>query len=665
MPIRASLLAKPYLSLLYAGAAMAVWLLAWLHAYVGPIDHSRLSYSSYLTDKHGELLHVLLADDQRLRIRTELQDVDGHYLSLLLAYEDQRFWAHHGVDWLAMSRAIWQLLSTGRIVSGGSTLTMQAVRLMEPKPRTVWNKLDQMRKAIALERQYSKPQVLQRYLSLAPFGGNIEGVNAASLRWFNKWPAELTPAEAALLVALPQSPESRRPDRHPQRATKARNQVLQRALTKGIIDSEYLHTANLSPVPQRPWPLAKNAMHLAWSKRLQAVEYQATSIDTDIQNRLSDIAQRHPLPPGLNMAVLVAESQTGKIIAYIGSQDYFNFANHGAIDYTQAVRSPGSTLKPFIYGLAQANGDIHFNTLIKDSVTDIQGYQPLNLSKRFVGEVTISEALQRSLNTPAVKVLDRYGPDKFKGKLASAGIALHNGKGLPIALGGAGTSLTDLVSLYTALGNDGNIMPLTTDLHAQQQATKTFTQHSAQQLNWILSNNAGQQGKLHGAQQLQAVAYKTGTGPGGSDALALANNGKYTIGIWVGSPDGGAVANNTGLRSAVPIMHKVMDQLPKGRLAVTAIGKPPTALTTFNQQPAKLKIHYPVHNSELQMRKQHMRLHLDLAGATYPIWATINGQTMQQLKSANQSLLLPTKGAYSIHLVDSQHQSGKVNFYLK
>ncbi|MDP6189477.1 MAG: transglycosylase domain-containing protein, partial [Gammaproteobacteria bacterium] len=357
MPMPACLSARRALQQLLLGVlGLVVWCWGWLYAYVGQIDHSRLQYSTYLQAEQGELMHVLLATDERLRISTDQTHVDGHYLDLLIAYEDQRFWQHKGVDWLAMLRAVGQLVSHGRVVSGGSTLTMQAVRLLEPKPRTVWNKLDQMRKALALERQFSKAEVLHKYLTLAPFGGNVEGVNAASLVWFNKWPAALTPAEAALLVALPQSPETRRPDRFPASALQARQKVLHRALEKGVIEPNYMHIASLSAVPKQQAKLSKLAPHLAWYREQGGDSTATTTLDADLQARLGDLAKSSVIQSGLNMALLVVESQTGEIKAYIGSQNYYDFNRHGAVDYIRATRSPGSTLKPFVYGLAAAHG---------------------------------------------------------------------------------------------------------------------------------------------------------------------------------------------------------------------------------------------------------------------------------------------------------------------
>lgn len=661
-----SRLKNSFLGNLFIGVvALLVWSLGWLFAYTGPIDQTRLQYSTYLLDDQGDLLHVLLAQDDRLRIKTSKEDVDGHYLRLLMAYEDQRYWWHAGVDWLAMLRAVGQLINNGYIVSGASTLTMQTVRLLEPRSRTLWSKLDQMRKALELERTHGKEEILAIYLTLAPFGGNVEGVNAASLTWFNKWPKDLTPAEAALLVALPQSPERRRPDRNPQKALTARNAVLNRGLDKQVIDQEYLAIAALSPVPIVRKNLASNAPHLAWQRALNETDIAETTINSDLQVRLTELAKNTQLAPGLNMSIIVAESQTGQIKAYIGSQDYYDFSNFGAIDYSQAIRSPGSTLKPFIYGLAQANGDIHFNTIINDTVTDIRGYQPKNLSKTHYGEVSIGEALQRSLNIPAVKVIHRYGPEKFTGKLASAGIQLQNAHGLPIALGGAGLALQNLTSLYTALGNNGKVTKTKTQV-IPSKPVQLLPVSTVNQLNWILSHNQGQRGRLHGTHRQQALAYKTGTGPGGSDAWSIGTNGRYVIGIWVGTPSGEPRGGNTGMNTAVPIMNVVADQLTrKNDLITRTLGKAPIALRSFDRESNGLQVIYPVDGSVLNFKEQGVRIPFEVKKAKYPVWITINSNRIVKMSRQNSSLILYQRGGYGLAIVDSAHQSANLEIYIE
>jgi penicillin-binding protein 1C len=643
--------------------------LGWLFGYSGPIDQSRLTYASYVTDSQGELLHVLMADDERYRLRTQPQDVDSTFLDLLMAYEDQRYYEHHGVDWLAMSRAAWQLVTRGYIVSGGSTLTMQAIRLMEPKPRTLLNKLDQMRKAIALERSHSKDQVLSLYLSLAPYGSNIEGVQMASLSWFGKWANELTPAESALLVALPQSPERRRPDRFPLRANEARKLVLERALKKHIIDHDYLTTAMLSPLPQRIKTMPKMAPHLAYRLREEGSFQAQTTLNLEYQATLNTIAKLTKLQPHTNMAILLAHAKTGEIHAYVGSQSYTDFSQFGAVDYSQAIRSPGSTLKPFIYAQAASEQLIHLNGMIKDEIINIHGYQPQNLSRRFHGDITIGEALQRSLNIPAVKVLHKLGPERFKSKLAQAQIPLRHGEGLPIALGGAGLTLHELVSLYTALGNEGKVTRISSSpvsaSKAREEAQSLFGAAEIAQINHLLSNNTAGAGRLHGRIKRQAVAYKTGTGPGGSDAWALGTNGDYVVGIWIGSPTGDYLAKNTGLAQAVPVMNKVFDGLPAGQLAQQAPQAAPAALASADKATTELVLHFPVDSSVIEGRNMRAPIPIVMENAQYPVLAIINGSESQSLVKGNTNIKLTQPGSYQLSLVDATGSGAIVHFSIR
>ena len=651
-------------------AGLGVLSLGWLFGYSGPIDESRLTYASYVTDAQGELLHVLIADDERYRLKTQPQDVDSAFLDLLMAYEDQRYYEHHGVDWLAMSRAAWQLATRGHIVSGGSTLTMQAIRLMEPKPRTLWSKLDQMRKAIAIERSHNKDQILSLYLSLAPYGSNIEGVQMASLSWFGKWANELTPAESALLVALPQSPERRRPDRFPLRADEARALVLERALNKRIIDRNYLTTALLSPLPQRIKTMPKMAPHLAYRLRAEGNFQAQTTLNFEYQATLNTIAKLTKLQPHTNMAILLAHAKTGEIEAYVGSQSYTDFSQFGAVDYSQAIRSPGSTLKPFIYAQAASEQLIHLNGMIKDERININGYQPQNLSRRFYGDITIGEALQRSLNIPAVKVLHKLGPERFKSKLAQTQIPLRHGEGLPIALGGAGLTLHELVSLYTALGNGGKVTKISASpvaaIKAREEAQPLFGAAEIAQINHLLSNNTAGAGRLHGRITRQAIAYKTGTGPGGSDAWAVGTNGDYVVGIWIGSPTGDYLAKNTGLGKAVPVMNKVFDGLPVGQLAQQAPQSAPEALVSADKANTELVVRFPVDNSVIEGRAAGIPIPIVLENAQYPVLVLVNGQESLWIQAAGSAnVTLHQVGTYQLSLVDRDGESASVNFAYK
>ena len=643
--------------------------LGWLFGYSGGLDQSRLTYASTVTDAQGELLHVIMADDERYRLKTQPEDVDTSFVDLLMAYEDQRYYQHHGVDWLAMTRALWQVASRGYIVSGGSTLTMQVVRLMEPKPRTIWNKLDQMRKAIALERSHSKQQILALYLSLAPYGSNIEGVQMASLSWFGKWANELTPAESALLVALPQSPERRRPDRFPQRADEARSLVLERALHKNLITQDYLATALLSPLPRHIKAMPKMAPHLAYRLRSKGNLQAQTTLNLEYQATFNAIAQQTRLAPHTNMAMLLAHAKTGEIHAYVGSQSYTDFAQLGAIDYSQAIRSPGSTLKPFIYAQAASEQLIHLNGMIQDVAINIQGYQPQNLSRRFHGDITIGEALQRSLNIPAVKVLHKLGPERFKSKLAQAQIPLRHGEGLPIALGGAGLTLHELVSLYTALANKGKVTPISSSpgaaSSARARAQRLFGAAEIAQINHLLSHNTAGAGRLHGRLKRQAVAYKTGTGPGGSDAWALGTNGNYVVGIWIGSPTGAHLVNNTGLSTSVPVMNRAFDSLPTGLLVQQTPSAAPEALARADTTDNELNIRFPEYGSVIEARNKQVPLPIIMEHANYPVLAVINGRQTQRLELGNSSISLTQPGSYQLSLVDASGQGAMVHFSIR
>jgi len=542
---------------------------------------------------------------------------------------------------------------------------MQAVRLMEPKPRTIWNKLDQMRKAIAIEHSRTKEQILSLYLSLAPYGSNIEGVQMASLAWFGKWANQLTPAESALLVALPQSPERRRPDRFQTRADEARQMVLERALPKGIINNDYLTTALLSPLPKRIKAMPKMAAHLAYQLREKGDFQAKTTLNAEYQATLNAIATQTKLKPNTNIAMILANAKTGEIPAYVGSQSYTDFNNHGAVDYSQAIRSPGSTLKPFIYAQAASEQLIHLNGNIKDERINIQGYQPQNLNRRFYGDITIGEALQRSLNIPAVKVLQKLGPERFKSKLAQANIPLRQGEGLPIALGGAGLTLHELVSLYTALGNEGNVTNVSAKNTANNISNNIFGADQIAQINHLLSNNTAGAGRLHGRIKRQAIAYKTGTGPGGSDAWAIGTNGDYVVGIWIGSPKGEHVAQNTGLAEAVPVMNRVFDGLPVGQLVQMAPQMAPEALANSDKTSNRLVIRFPVNGSTIQSRGEGVPVPVVLEGASDPVLVVVNKRESFVVTQGFVTLGLEQTGAYNIIVIDAAGKSANVQFVLR
>ena len=550
--------------------------------------------STVVLDRNGALLSAYTVADGRWRLPVELSAVDRGYLAQLLAFEDQRFRRHPGVDPIALARATLQSLRHGRIVSGGSTLTMQVARLLEDGPTgTAAGKLRQMRVALALERRLDKDAILTLYLTLAPYGGNLEGIRAASLAYLGKEPRRLTPAEAALLVALPQTPEARRPDRAPEAARLARDRVLARAVRAGVLSAEEAAAARTEKVPQRPPPLPRPrpASRRPSGRTLtRARDPIATTLDAALQARLETlVAERaRGLGDGISGALIVADHRTGAILARVGAADRLDPTRGGFVDMSLAVRSPGSTLKPLIYGLAFEAGIAHPETIVDDRPMRFGTWAPQNLDRTWLGPITARTALQASRNLPAVALLDAVGPAQLMARLRRAGDApvLPPGgaPGLAIALGGVGLTLEDLVRLYAAIANGGTSVTLAdTPDTPRAQADPVLDPTAAWYVADIL---AGTPPPANGA--AGRIAFKTGTSYGHRDAWAIGFDGAHVIGVWFGRPDGAPVPGALGLEAAAPALFDAF-----ARLSPESVPLPPppaAALTlTTAQLPAPLQ----------------------------------------------------------------------------
>jgi penicillin-binding protein 1C len=523
--------------------------------------------------RDGSVLRGFLTADSKWRLPVTVDDVDPMYRKMLIAAEDRHFALHPGIDPVAVLRAAGQLAVRGHVVSGASTLTMQVVRLLERRRRTLPAKLIEMAEAIGLERQLSKDQVLDLYLTLAPFGGNLEGVRAASLAYFGKEPVHLSAAEAALLVALPRSPEHLRPDRHSDAAQRARDRVLRRMQVLGIIPPQTLAEALAEPVPHQRLSLPLYAPHLA--RALRAVDpfrpVQRTTIDPYLQRQVEALLRREAgaLDAQASLAALVIDNRTRDIIAYVGNADYLSGPRRGILDMVRAVRSPGSALKPFIYAMAFDRLIIHPQTMLDDRKRQFGDYAPGDFDGRFQGEVSATEALQYSLNVPAVAVLDRLGPARFTGALAAAGIRLRlpltePEPGLAVALGGVGISLYDLATLYVALSHDGEVTPLRTRMSDPPPAggTAIFGPAAAWYVNDILAAAPPPPGMLPAdVKPGRRLAFKTGTSYGFRDAWAVGYDRQVTIAVWAGRPDGTPMPGRSGRVTAAPVMFKIADLL--------------------------------------------------------------------------------------------------------
>ncbi|OYY74158.1 MAG: penicillin-binding protein 1C [Gammaproteobacteria bacterium 28-57-27] len=568
---------------------------------LAPPDLSRIhGHSSLVLDRQGRLLRAFPTANDTWRLPTRAKDVDPLYLRMLKASEDQRFDQHLGLDPLAIARAIGQALAHGHIISGASTLSMQTARLLEPKSRTFGAKIEEAARAVQLSLLLGRGGVLDIYLSLAPFGGTLEGVTAASLAWFGHTPDRLTPAEAALLVALPQSPERLRPDRHPEAAKAARNRILQRMEAHDILLPDVAHAAQMEDVPRFQRALPRLAPHLAEGLVAAAQDGAQgkilhTHIDANLQRALEVLGQswRGKLEPGSDLAVVILDGN--RLIAHLGSADWPT----RQLDLSRAVRSPGSTLKPFIYAIAFDDLALHPATLMDDMPQRFGDWQPRNFDHEFHGTVTAREALQRSLNIPAVQALERVGPARFAALLNRCGARLEfptaDDPGLPLALGGVGIRLTDLAMLYAALGQGGLCRPL--DI-LQNPAVNTppaqrlVDSTAAQVVLDILENSPMPEGvaSIRGTQRPRRIAFKTGTSYGYRDAWTVGVSAQYTVAVWVGRADGGASPGSVGRLTAAPLMFKAFDLLPPDHRARPAARDPQHPLLQGTAPPALARL---------------------------------------------------------------------------
>ncbi len=543
-----------------------------------------------VVDRTGVLLRPYVVENGLWRLQADPAAVDPLYIRMLIASEDQHFREHRGVDPVAILRAGTQLALNGRIVSGASTLTMQVVRLAERRhTRTVSGKLGQIVGALALERVTDKDRILEAYLQLAPFGGNIEGVRAAALAYFGKEPRRLTPAEAALLVALPQSPEARRPDRFPAAARAARDRVLTRAAAAGIISEADAAAARAEAVPtiRRAFPILAPQIADRVTRQTPAEREIRLTLDGNLQAALERLAAERAksIGPDVSVAILVADIATGDILASVGSAGLFDERRDGYVDMTRAVRSPGSTLKPFIYGLAFETGLAHPETLVEDRPTAFAGYTPGNFDKTFHGTVTVRRALELSLNVPAVQVLEAVGPARLVSRMKRAGVTPKlpdlAPAGLAVGLGGVGLSLADLVTLYAALARGGDPIPLQERTGAIRPASPSKPLMDERAAAYVTDILAGTPGAAKGDSRL---ALKTGTSYGYRDAWAMGYDGRLAVGVWVGRPDGAPMPGLMGVDVAVPILADTyvraggitkLPPYPPGLLVATSSNLPP------------------------------------------------------------------------------------------
>ncbi|MGB3176322.1 MAG: penicillin-binding protein 1C [Albidovulum sp.] len=630
--------------------------------------------------RDGTLLRAFTVADGRWRM--EPGSVDPEFTKLLIAYEDKRFFNHAGVDPIALMRAAGQSLVAGHVVSGGSTLTMQVARLLEDSGTgKIAGKLRQMRVAMALERRLSKDQILGLYYRLAPYGGNLEGVRAASLAYLGKEPQRLTTAESALMVALPQAPETRRPDRSVDEANAARTRVLTRLTRAGAISAEQAEAALREAVPSARKPFPALAPHLAARLRTEAPSkhQHRTTIDAAFQRKIEALASRsiEIAAARASMAIVIADHQSGEILVSVGAPDWTNDRRAGFIDMTRAVRSPGSTLKPFVYALAFDEGLANPETLIEDRPTAFGTYAPQNFDRNFRGTIPVRQALQLSLNIPVVSLTEALGPDRLMTSLTRAGaqpVLPGGAPGLAVALGGIGITLEDLVQSYAALARLGKPVELGTTPGAAKPLPRRLVGPEAA---WMVSDIlAGLPPPTNAP--ANRLAYKTGTSYGHRDAWAVGYDGRHVVGVWMGRADGASVPGAFGGDLAAPILFEAFARI---KPALDPLPPPPPSTlilpnarlpqplqhfrprhSIFSAAPDAPEVAFPPDGATVETAGA---LIVKVRGGTPPFTWLANGAPMIVSDRRRESAVAtPGAGYLELSVIDAKGQSAKASVIL-
>jgi penicillin-binding protein 1C len=604
------------------------------------------SWGTEVQDRSGALLALAPAPGGVWRFQTSPAQVSPFLTQLLVAVEDRRFGAEPGIDPRAILRAAWQWARAGHVVSGGSTLTMQVAKLLDPRPRSLSAKALETARAVALWSDLPPDRILGLWLSLAPFGGNLVGVEAASWAYFGKPPGALDAAEAALLVALPRRPEALRPDRHPADARRVRDRILRLAERRGLLTAAETAAALAEPVPTLRQPMPRAAPQLFATVHRPPV--LATTLDAGTESALAALARSvlAGLPPHVSLAVMIADLPSRRLRA-VWAGDWGNQARAGAVDLTCAWRSPGSALKPFLYGLAFADGLAAPETLLADVPENYGGYTPEDFTDTFTGRVTAAEALRRSLNLPAVGLLARYGAARFAAALTAAGEPLRLPPGatpsLPMILGGGGQSMRGMMALYAGLATDGRVAPILLQPGSALPGARLLTPSAAATIAAILTR------RLPGGGPADGIAWKTGTSWGDRDNWAFGFDRSHVVGVWVGRPDGTAMDNGAAVDHALPILAQVFGLLPP---APRASAPQPEALSLVTAPaPDPLRLLFPPAGAVIAGAGT---LDLKAMGGVRPLSFLIDGASVASLPPLRDTQWTPPgPGFYRVTVLDA------------
>ncbi|MCK5312935.1 MAG: penicillin-binding protein 1C [Desulfobacteraceae bacterium] len=533
-----------------------------------PVNLEYETQTGVVLSQDNTLLRSFADENGVWRYPTSIDKVSPNYIEALVGYEDRWFYYHIGVNPFSLFRAFFQYLKNGYIVSGGSTLTMQVARLKRSISRTFNGKVIQIFTAFQLEWHFSKKEILNYYLNHAPFGGVQQGVQAASYAYFEHGAENLTHAQAALLAVMPQAPTRYRPDLHSKVAEKARNKLLDRLEKFKIWSEETIEQAKKERVEgwqivhQTKAPLLSRRLYNKGKKNQNKIH---TFINYHLQLSLEQLARDYAsdLPPRLSLAILVMNNNTGGVNAYVGSADFANNLRFAHVDMVTAMRSPGSTMKPFIYGMALDQGLIHSQSMLMDIPIQFKDYRPLNFNRSFTGPVSAAYALAHSLNLPAVQLLDHLEPMYFYTQMVNTGfeikLPLNARPNLSLALGGFSTSLENLVQAYSCLGRKGKTIKPRYEINSEIVQNKLLSEGAA----WIVHEILLPEKESQIIEEKNYFAVKTGTSYGFRDAWAIGVDKYYTAGVWVGRPDGIPVPGFYGAQTAEPLLKMAFQLLPK------------------------------------------------------------------------------------------------------
>lgn len=540
--------------------------------YLAPLP-DQIEYTAVVTDDGGEVIHAFLTPDEKWRMKTELEEISLLLRKTIVAKEDKYFYYHWGINPIAVVRAGANNMLQRRRTSGASTITMQVARALEKRPRSLGAKLVESFRALQLEWKYSKDEILQLYLNLVPYGGNIEGVKAAAYLYFHKAPDHLSLAEITALSIIPNRPSSLVVGKHNDRIVAGRNKWLHRFAREGVFTPKEIEDALDEPLSAQRTAVPRYVPHLAWKLKREASGYLVpTNIRLNTQLKIekltADYIRTLRLQNIRNAAIVVMDNATHKVIAYVGSADFRDTTDGGQVNGAAAIRQPGSTLKPLLYGLCFDEGLLTPKMVVSDVAVNYNGYAPENYDQKFNGYVTVEQALERSLNIPSVKGLQLLGKERMIHTLEDAGFRQvtrdQNKLGLSLILGGCGTNLEELTALFSAFANEGVYSPARfRQSDPAQKGERLLSAPASYMITDILSRINRPDFPLNwgATEHMPKIAWKTGTSYGRRDAWSIGYNKRYTVGVWVGNFSAQGVPELSGANTATPLLFKVFNTI--------------------------------------------------------------------------------------------------------